>query len=66
MIKEYLYAKDAYEAKHQFLIDKQESTGLSHFNDSKAFVEYSNGMDDIRKSIEECNPNKNVKYQSFL
>ena len=26
--KIYLYAKDPYEAKHQFLINKRESTGL--------------------------------------
>ena len=34
-----LYAKDPYEAKYEFLIGKQESTGLKHFNDSKAFME---------------------------
>ena len=32
------YAKDPYEAKYQFLINKQESTGLTYFNDSKAFI----------------------------
>ena len=53
-----MYAKDPYEAKCQFLIDKRTSTGLKHFNDSKAFTEYSNDMDDIYKNIEECNPNK--------
>ena len=31
--KIYLYAKDPYEAKYQFLINKRESTGLKHFND---------------------------------
>ena len=51
--KIYLYAKDPYEAKYQFLINKRESTGLKHFNDSKAFIEYSNDMDDIYKNIEE-------------
>ena len=44
--KIYLYAKDPYEAKYQFLIHKRESTGLKHFNDSKALIEYSNDMDD--------------------
>ena len=59
----YLYAKDPYEAKFQFLISKRESTSLKHFNDSKAFFEYSNDMDDIYKNIEEWNPNKkNIKY----
>ena len=59
--KIYLYAKDPYEAKYQFLINKRESTGLKHFNDSKAFIEYSNDMDDIYKNIEEYNPNKKRK-----
>ena len=56
-----LYAKDPYEAKHQFLINKRESIALKHFNDSKAFIEYSNDMGDIYKNIKECNPNKKHK-----
>ena len=59
--KIYLYAKDPYETKYQFLINKPESTGLNHFNDSKAFIEYSNDMDNIYKNIEEYNPNKKRK-----
>ena len=42
--KIYLYTKDPYEAKYQFLINKRESTGLKHFNDPEAFIEYSNDM----------------------
>ena len=45
--KIYLYAKDPYESKYQFLINKKESTGLKHFNDSKIFTEYSNDIVDI-------------------
>ena len=59
--KVYLYAKDPYEVKHQFLVNKRESTDLKHFNDCKAFIEYSNGMDDIYKNIKEYNPNKKRK-----
>ena len=59
--KIYLYAKDPYEAKYQFLINKRESTGSKYLNDSKAFIEYSNDMDDIYKNIEEYNPNKKRK-----
>ena len=58
--KIYLYAKNPYEAKYQFFINKRESTGSRHLNDSKAFVEYSNNMD-IFKSIEQDNPNKKRK-----
>ena len=56
--KIYLYAKDPYEAKYQLLINKRENTGLKYFNDSKAFLQYSNDMDDIYENIEEYNPNK--------
>ena len=37
--KIYLYAKDPYEAKYQFLINKRESTGLKRFDGYKAFIE---------------------------
>ena len=57
----YLYAKDPYEANHQLLINKTESTGLKHLNDSKAFIEYSNDMDDIYTNIGEYNPDKKRK-----
>ena len=61
-----LYGKDPYEAKYQLLINKRESTGLKYLNDSKAFIGYSNDMDDIYKNIEEYNPNKNEKYWLYL
>ena len=32
-----------------------------HFNCSKVFIEYSNNIDNIYKSIEEYNPNKKRK-----
>ena len=39
--KIYLYAKDPYKANYRFLIKKQESAGLKHLNNFKAFIEYS-------------------------
>ena len=45
--KIYLYAKDSYEAKYQYLINKREKVGLDHFKDPKAFMEYSNDMEDV-------------------
>ena len=50
-----LYAKNPYENKSQFLINKRESVGLNHLNDPKAFIEYSNDMPDVYKNIDECN-----------
>ena len=51
--KNYFYAKNLYETNYQFLINERESTGLKHFNDSKAFIEHSNDMGDIYTNIEE-------------
>ena len=47
----YLYAKNSYEAKYQFSINKRESTGLKHLNDSEAFIENSNDMQDVYQNI---------------
>ena len=59
--KIYLYAKDQYEDKYQFLINKRESIGLKHFHDPKAFIEYSNDMHDVYKNINDYNPDKENK-----
>ena len=59
--KGFLYVKDPYEGNYQLVINKRESTGLNYLNDSKAFVEDSDDMDDIYKNIEEYNPNKKRK-----
>ena len=59
--KIYLYAKDPYEAKYQFLINKRESTGLKNFNYPKALIEYSNDMQDLYKNIDEYNVDKERK-----
>ena len=59
--KIYLYAKDPYQAKYQYLINKRETVGINHFNDPKAFIEYSNGMLDVYKDINEYNPDKEIK-----
>ena len=59
--KIYLYAKDPYEAKYQFLINKRGSTGWKHFNDPKAFIEYSNDMQDVYRNVNEYNVGKELK-----
>ena len=59
--KIYLYAKDPYETKYQYLINKREKVGLDHFHDPKAFMEYSNDMQDVYKNIEDYNPIKKRK-----
>ena len=43
------------------LFSKHEGVALKYYNDSKAFIEYSNDTDDIYKSIKKDNPNKERK-----
>ena len=45
--KMYLYAKDLNEPKYQFLTKIREDEGKKLLNDTKAFIEHSNTMDDV-------------------
>ena len=56
-----MYAKDLYEPKYQYFINKREGVGINHFNDTKAFIEYSNDMSDVYKNINNYNPEKDSK-----
>ena len=59
--KIYLYEKDPYGSKYQYLINKREGAGINHFNDPKAFIEYSNDMRDVYKNIDDYNLDKENK-----
>ena len=56
-----MYAKDPYEAKYQYLINKREGGSIDRFNDPKAFIECSNDMRDVYKNINYYNLNKENK-----
>ena len=57
--KIYSYAKGPYAGKYHLLIKKREDVGTKHFNDFKAFIEYSDDINDIYQNIEEYDTNKN-------
>ena len=59
IIKISLYPKDPHHPIYPLLIYK--SLGLKHYNNTKAFIEYSNDMDDIYEDIVEYNSNKKCK-----
>lgn len=59
--KIYLYVKDPYESKYQFLIIKHEDVGMKHWNDPKVFIKYSSYIKDVYKSIQEYNPGNKRK-----
>ena len=59
--KIYLYAKDVSEPKYQFLIKRCEDAGIKYLNDSNAFIECSNTMDDVYENVDDYNPNRKRK-----
>ena len=59
-----MYAKEPYESKQKFLINKRESIGLKYFNDPKTSIEYSNDMRDVYKDIEGHNTDK--KHETLI
>ena len=59
--KIYLYAKDLSEPKYEFLIKKREDAGIKHLNDTEAFIECSNTMDDVYENIDDYNPSRKRK-----
>ena len=61
--KIYLYAKDLSEPKYEYLIENCENAGIKHLNDSKAFIECSNTMDDVYENINHYNPSRRRKIK---
>ena len=59
--KTYLCAKDLSEPKYEILITKRENARIKHFNDSNAFIECSNTMDDLYENINDYNPSRKRK-----
>ena len=42
-----LEAKNPYEVNYQYLINKHGKVGLNYYDDPKAFIKYSNDMQDV-------------------
>ena len=59
--KIYLCAKDIHELKYKYLINKREQAGIKNLDDPKAFIEYSDDMDDVLDDINTYNKNRDKK-----
>ena len=44
------------EPKYEFLIEKHKNAGIKYLNDSSAFIEHSDTMDDVYEDINKYNP----------
>ena len=59
--KMYLYARDLNKPKYKILIKKGKDAGIKHLNDSNAFIECSNMMDDVNENINDYNSSRKRK-----
>ena len=62
--KIYLYAKDLSEPKYEYLINKinkREQVRIKMLQNAKAFIEYSDDMNDVFENINEYNKKRNKK-----
>ena len=64
--KIYLYAKDPYDEKYQYLSKIHEKVGIDNHSDPRAYIEYSNDMDDVYININYYNPDKENKILMVL
>ena len=64
--KIYWYAKDLSEPKYEFLIKKCEYAWTKNLNNSNAFIECSNAMDDIYGNIDNYNASRKRKILIVL
>ena len=51
-----MYARDLSEPKYKHFIKKREDAGIKHLNNSNAFIECSDSMDDVYENINDYNP----------
>ena len=56
-----MHAKDLSKAKYEYLIKNRENSGIKHLNDSKAFAECSNTIDDVYENIDDYNTKRKRK-----
>ena len=59
--KIYLYVKDPFEAKYQYLIKICEKVGINHHKDLRAYNEYIKDIRDVYINIGDYNPDRESK-----
>ena len=59
--KTYLYLKFSFESQHELLINRREKVGIKQTKNPKAFIDYSQTIDDFNENLEGYNPIKKIQ-----
>ena len=54
----HLYVKDPFESKYRLLINRREKVGIKELKNPKAFIDYSQTVDNVYENLEDYNPTK--------
>ena len=57
--KIYLYVKNSFESNYKLLIIGKEKVGIKKLKNLKAFIDYSQTVDDTYENLEDHDPTKN-------
>ena len=61
ILTKFTYTQNLGESKYEHLIKNRENAGIKNLNDSKAFIDCSNTMNDVYENIDLYNPNRKRK-----
>ena len=64
--KIYLYVKDQFESKYQFLTSKREKVEIKKLKNQEAFIDYSQTIGDVYENLEDYNSTKKRKVLIVL
>ena len=53
-----MYVKDPFKSKYQLLVNRREKLGIKNLKNPKAFINYSQKIDDVYENLEDYNPTK--------
>ena len=57
----YSNVKDLFESKYQLFVDRREKVGIKKLKNSKAFIDYSETINNVYENLEDYNPIKKRK-----
>ena len=64
--KIYLYAIDPFKSKYQLLVNGREKVGIESLKNPKAFMDYSQTIDDVYENLKDYNPTKKRRVLIML
>ena len=63
--KIYLYVNDPFESEYQLLINGRGKIGTKILENPKAFIDYSQAIDNVYENLEDYNPTKKKRVIKF-